>query len=309
MAHPIPGTRLQGLPQHLIAPETRHGSGEGLRVPWRHKKARHPVANGLANGPRRGAYHRQTRRHCLENHVGHAVPIPVRGRNGRNHQNIRCVVILKYLIMTYEAHRSNTLLQSRLPHGLLYPSEGRISIGGFDTRAHNLKARQKAAFVLNEERSFYWRLTGLQNLQFFGALDNIPPKLLHQRAEALLHAIGLDGAARKRVSDYSSGMKQRLAIARALLSEPDVLLLDEPTRSLDPLATRELRRSIRERLNESEGRTLILVTHSLGDVEDLCRKVCVIAQGRLVALDDVHAVLSRPGGLASSYEQAIQSVD
>ncbi len=193
----------------------------------------------------------------------------------------------------------------RLIGGLLYPTEGTITIGGFDTRSENLQARQQAAFALNEERSFYWRLTGQQNLEFFGALDNIPPGTLRKEGKLLMKRTGLNGVAYKRVSDYSSGMRQRLALARALLAEPEVLLLDEPTRSLDPLAALSLMRSIRDELQAAGGKTLVLVTHTLDEIEELCQRVCVVVEGRVSAVGEVREIVGRPGGLPGFYRKAV----
>ena len=113
----------------------------------------------------------------------------------------------------------------KLIGGLLYPTSGVVLIDGFDTAKKNSYARRKISFVINEERSFYWRLTAVQNLEFFGVLDNLSGDTLKRRIASLLEIVGLENAGAKRVSDYSSGMKQRLAIARAMLADPDVLLL------------------------------------------------------------------------------------
>lgn len=165
----------------------------------------------------------------------------------------------------------------KLLGGLLYPTEGSVLIDGYDTVHHNLLARQKVGLVINEDRSFYWRLSGAQNLQFFGVLEDLFGEALHERIAEVLELVGLGHAGEKRVSDYSSGMRQRLAIARGLLADPEVLLLDEPTRSLDPVGARDIRRLISDGLHAQGGiRILVVTTNQIADVIGLCDRILVI---------------------------------
>lgn len=170
----------------------------------------------------------------------------------------------------------------KLIGGLLYPTSGKVLIDGFDTTTDNSYARAKVGFVINEERSFYWRLTGTQNLDFFGVLDNLSGDVLKQRIATLLDIVGLSDAANKRVSDYSSGMKQRLAIARGLLADPDILLLDEPTKSLDPVGAERLRRIISGEIHSNRRRTLVIATNAVSDITNLCNRVSIINHSRIV---------------------------
>ena len=128
----------------------------------------------------------------------------------------------------------------KLIGGLLLPTQGEIVVNGFDTRRHNTAARKSVGFVMNEERSFFWRLNAKQNLEFFAALDNLSGKAMEERIRELIHFVGLESHLDKDVSTFSSGMKQRLALARGLIAEPEVLILDEPTRALDPVACEDL---------------------------------------------------------------------
>jgi ABC-2 type transport system ATP-binding protein len=107
----------------------------------------------------------------------------------------------------------------KLLGGLLYPTAGTVQVGGLDTVRENLALRRLVGLVINKERSFYWRLPGCENLEFFGVLENLEGAALRSRIEALLGRVGLSQAAHRRVSDYSSGMRQRLAIARGLLAD------------------------------------------------------------------------------------------
>lgn len=186
----------------------------------------------------------------------------------------------------------------KLAGGLLYPAAGSVTIGGCDSVRENDRCRAAAGYVLNEERSFYWRLTGRENLRFFAALDDIYGRRFGGRANDLFASLGLTSAAEARVSGYSSGMRQRLSIARGLFSCPDLLLLDEPTKSLDPEGAREIRRLIAEEL---QGRTLLIATHSFDEARELCARVLILSQGKLVADITLTAEHKIPGALEHFY--------
>jgi len=158
---------------------------------------------------------------------------------------------------------------------------------------------------MNEERSFYWRLSGVQNLEFFGVLDNLSGRDLHQRIAELIELVGLQDSAHQNVASYSSGMRQRLAIARGLMADPDVLILDEPTRTLDPVAADDLTRLISDRIHRDGQKTLLIATHRLDEVAALCRRMCVIQKGHVVAMDDVAEVQGREGSLLAYYREQV----
>ena len=147
-------------------------------------------------------------------------------------------------------------------------------------------------FVLNEERSFFWRLSATQNLEFFGALDNLSGDDLRQRIHDLIRLVGLEHAADKPVSTFSSGMKQRLAMARGLIAEPGVLILDEPTRALDPVACEEMSELILSRIYGDSRKTLLIATHMPEEALRLCNKVLVIDKGRAQAFSSLRDVLA-----------------
>ena len=193
----------------------------------------------------------------------------------------------------------------KLIGGLLYPHAGTIAVGGCDTQRANNQVRRKVGFVLNEDRSFYWRLTGRQNLEFFGALDNMTGKTLQRRSERLLDLVGLKDAAATRVSDYSCGMRQRLAIARGLLAEPEVLILDEPTRSLDPVGAESLRALIAGDVRSGGARTLVIATHQIEEARQLCDAVAILSSGRLVDWVSVEQARHGCDGLAGHYRRAV----
>jgi ABC-2 type transport system ATP-binding protein len=143
--------------------------------------------------------------------------------------------------------------------------------------------RQSLGAVLTGERSIYWKLTGRENLEYFAALYHLPAAVGKRRTRELLDRLGLAHRADEAVERYSSGMKQRIAIAKALLANPPVLLLDEPTIGLDPQSARNLRELISE--IKQEGRTILLTTHYMEEADQLCDRVGIIDLGRIIALD------------------------
>jgi ABC-2 type transport system ATP-binding protein len=165
---------------------------------------------------------------------------------------------------------------------LILPTAGTVRVAGHDTSRNDGSIQRILGFVSSDERSFYWRLTSRQNLRFFGGLYHIHGKALSDRISYLLDRLELADQADKPFADCSSGMKQRLAMARALLHDPPILLLDEPTRSLDPIAAKHLRRLIAEELNGREKKTLLLATHNLQEAEQLCHRVAVLSGGRVL---------------------------
>jgi len=193
----------------------------------------------------------------------------------------------------------------KLVGGLLLPTEGTLSINGYNTLTNNSAARKSVGFVMNEERSFYWRLTGIENIKFYGALDNLSGENLDKKINELISLVGLENAAHKRVGTYSSGMKQRLAIARGLLSDPDILILDEPTRTLDPLSAEEQIDLIVKRIHTDLKKTLLIATHRLEEVSALCNRVCFIKLGKIVSIEYLSAIFEQNTSLAQYYRNCI----
>jgi ABC-2 type transport system ATP-binding protein len=165
---------------------------------------------------------------------------------------------------------------------LVLPSGGRALVNGHDVARDDRAVKRSIGFVTSDERSFYWRLTGRENLHFFGRLYGLEPPACRRRANELLEAMDLGAIADQQFLDYSSGMKQRLAVARALLHDPPILCLDEPTRSLDPIAAKHLRRFAVDRLNRERGKTLLLATHNLQEAEEMCGRLLVLHRGRVL---------------------------
>ena len=163
---------------------------------------------------------------------------------------------------------------------LLLPTRGRLEIDGLDAVQLPAAVRARVGLVTGDERSFYWRLSGRQNLSFFAALQRLDGRAARGRITKLARSLDLDDVMDAPVDTYSSGMRQRLAVARGLLHEPPLLLLDEPTRSLDPEAAATLRRLIVD-LTRGGGHSVVLVTHSREEALAMCTHMGVMREGRL----------------------------
>ncbi len=168
---------------------------------------------------------------------------------------------------------------------LVQPTTGSVAVCGHDSVSHDEHVRREIGLATAEERSFYWRLTSEQNLLFFARLHGLSDGTAKQRIGDLFAKLELEEVARRRFGELSTGNKQRLAVARAMLTSPPVLLLDEPTRSLDPLAAARMRELIRSLAQEDPPVTIFLTSHNLGEVETLCGRVAIISRGRIRAID------------------------
>jgi ABC-2 type transport system ATP-binding protein len=170
----------------------------------------------------------------------------------------------------------------RLLNGVLAPSAGASRVLGFDPVNEGAALRRRTG-VLTETPSLDERLTARENLRFYANLYDVPEESVSPRIDELLERFELADRAEEKVSGYSRGMKQRLALSRALLHKPELVFLDEPTAGLDPVAARQVRRLITH-LSDREGRTIILCTHNLVEAQRLCDRVAVLEHGKLLAL-------------------------
>jgi ABC-2 type transport system ATP-binding protein len=169
----------------------------------------------------------------------------------------------------------------RLLNGILPPSSGTVRVFGLNPAEQGEQVRRKTG-VLTETSSLYERLSARDNLEFYGTLAEIPEDSLSKRVDEILEFFELGSRAGDKVETYSKGMKQRLALARALLHQPPLLFLDEPTSGLDPEAAQQVNTLI-ESLSH-KGQTIILCTHNLTEAERLCDRVAVMNNGRALAL-------------------------
>ena len=187
----------------------------------------------------------------------------------------------------------------RLLNGVLAPDGGRARVLGSDPLGDGPALRRRTG-ILTETPSLDERLTGRDNLEIYAELYSVPQDRVSSRVQYLLETFELAHRADEKVGTYSKGMKQRLALARALLHQPEILFLDEPTAGLDPVAARRVHDLI-TRLSQEEHRTVLLCTHNLAEAQKLCARVAVLEHGRLVALG-TPAELARKLGPSQSLE-------
>ena len=166
---------------------------------------------------------------------------------------------------------------------VLLPTSVRARVLGMDVVDETKAVRPQIGIVFGGERGLYWRLTGRQNLEYWGALYKLSARETKERTQRLIERVGLAERADERVETYSRGMKQRLHLARGLVGDATVLFLDEPTTGMDPLAAREFRTLIAEL--RDEGRTILLATHDMVEAETVCDRVTLIDRGKVVATE------------------------
>lgn len=176
---------------------------------------------------------------------------------------------------------------------LIRPTSGEVGVRGFDSLEEEERVRAQVGLASAEERSFYWRLTAEQNLVFFARLYGMRTRAARRRIDELLAQFELGEMRRRRFGELSTGNKQRLAVARAMLSRPPVLLLDEPTRSLDPIAAARMREIIGALAQSDPPVSVLLTSHNLAEIEELCARVAVISRGRIRAVDTPAALRAR----------------
>jgi len=181
----------------------------------------------------------------------------------------------------------------RIMAASILPDRGQVRILGREVQRAPARARRDIGFVLAEERSFFWRLSARQNLRFFATLCDMTRHEADRRIEQLATLLEITGELEKPFRDMSTGMRQRLSLARALLHDPQILLVDEPTRALDPGAARRTRTLIDETLVAQLGKTVLLATHSLEEARQLCRQVALLSDGRVTIHGPVERVLEQ----------------
>ncbi|WP_256962117.1 ABC transporter ATP-binding protein [Streptomyces sp. NRRL B-24572] len=176
---------------------------------------------------------------------------------------------------------------------LLLPTSGTARVFGHDVARDPVSVRRRIGYVFGGDRGLYDRLSALDNLRYFAELYGVPARDQRRRIAELLDLVGLTGREKERVEGYSRGMRQRLHIARGLLHRPDVLFLDEPSIGVDPVAARDLRRTVADLA--AAGTTVLLTTHYMAEADELCDRIAVIAGGRIRALGTPESLKSRVG--------------
>ena len=170
----------------------------------------------------------------------------------------------------------------RIINGLLSPASGEVSVFGHSPLTDGPQIRRRTA-VLTESPTLDDRLTARETLRAFGEMYDVPSADVTRRTDALLTEFGISDRGGDRVGGFSRGMKQRLSLARALIHDPDLLFLDEPTAGLDPAATHQLHQTVRE-MARTRGRTVVLCTHNLVEAQALSDRVAVLGGGELLAI-------------------------
>jgi len=176
---------------------------------------------------------------------------------------------------------------------LLLPDSGSIRVAGIDALARPREAKSCIGLSMSDERSFYYRLTAKENLGFFGTLAGVPGETLAHRVAHVARVVDLTDALERPVKSFSTGMRQRLAVARALLSDPDIVLLDEPTKAVDPVHALELRTLVRDRLARELGKTIVVCTNVLEEAWSVCDRVGILGGGKIAALGPPAALAAR----------------
>ena len=164
---------------------------------------------------------------------------------------------------------------------LLLPTSGTISILGLDILKETREIRKRIGFTFGGSRGLYGRLSAKDNLRYFAELYGLSPEVSRNRILELLDLVGLSSRADDRVETFSSGMQQRLHLARALLHDPELIFLDEPTVGIDPVGARELRSTVKNLI--SLGKTILLTTHYMAEAEELCDRIAIVNKGRIIA--------------------------
>jgi ABC-2 type transport system ATP-binding protein len=175
----------------------------------------------------------------------------------------------------------------RMLTSVLRPTSGRASVAGFDVVKEAAKVRATVG-VLTEHHGLYNRMHAMEYLMFFGEIYGLSLEARQERAAKMLSEFGLDDAWNKRIGEFSKGMRQKLALGRALIHEPQVLLLDEPTSAMDPASARLVRDAIKEL--RSDERAIIICTHNLAEAEELADRIAIIRRGKIIANDSPAAL-------------------
>jgi len=191
---------------------------------------------------------------------------------------------------------------------LTRPTAGTATVAGFNVAKQSAKVREHIGLV-SEKMIMYEELTARENLKLFGNLYNIRKDALDKRIDELLRFVRMEQWADQRIKTFSTGMKQRINVIRALVNEPEILFLDEPTLGLDPQSTAEIR-ELTQRINTDNGTTIILTTHIMGEADLLCKRIGIIDHGKIVALDtpaNLKKIVS--GTDISAFEIEISNLD
>ena len=176
---------------------------------------------------------------------------------------------------------------------LLPPDEGTALINGFDIVKQQMQVKRSLGTLFSVgERGFFWRLNGYRNLEFFAAIYNVPRQKRHERILEVLNLVGLENNTYMTFQKYSGGMKRKLALARTLLPDPPIIMLDEPTTGLDAISSRTIRDFVQTTVRET-GKTVLYTTHYIEEAAQICTKIGILKQGKIVAYDSPEALKAK----------------
>lgn len=189
---------------------------------------------------------------------------------------------------------------------LVVPTRGRATLYGFDVAREPERARQQLGYHTGGDEGFYGRLSGRENLAFFAAMNNLTGEDARAKIASAADRMGLSADLDRQVRTYSTGMRHSLGLARALLHGPAVLLLDEPTRSLDPLAAADFRHLLKDDIVRRRGGTLLFASHTLSEVEYIADRIVLLDHGKMIACDSPRGLIA--GTRAANLETAISRI-
>ena len=173
---------------------------------------------------------------------------------------------------------------------LLPPDQGTAAVNGYDITKQQMQVKQSLGTLFSVgERGFFWRLNGYRNLEFFAAIYNVPRQKRRDRILEVLKLVGLENSTYDLYQKYSGGMKRKLALARTLLPDPPILLLDEPTTGLDATSSRNIREFIQNTVKKT-GKTVLYTTHYIEEAAQICDRIGILGRGKLIALDTPNAL-------------------
>ena len=174
---------------------------------------------------------------------------------------------------------------------LLPPDYGTALINGYDIIKEQMNVKRSLGTLFSVgERGFFWRLNGYRNLEFFAAIYNVPRQKRHERIMEVLKLVGLENSAFDLYQKYSGGMKRKLSLARTLLPNPPILLLDEPTTGLDVISSRNIREFVKNTVSKESGKTVLYTTHYVEEAAQICDKIGILNHGKLIACDTPNAL-------------------
>jgi ABC-type multidrug transport system ATPase subunit len=191
----------------------------------------------------------------------------------------------------------------RLLSGLLIPDSGKISIFGQNPLNNNLEIKKMTGLLLNQDRSFYWRLTAKENINFFASLHNLDKKTLQKRLSRLFDVLDIDKTIyNKRFDSLSSGMMKKFSIIRALLHNPDIILLDEPTKNLDYESSKKFNAFVRDYLVKEQGKIVFYISHDMREIKEISDKIMILHNGKLLKFSNINDLCGgRENSLADTF--------